>query len=148
MARAYQTSLGTVVVENWLGKDDDEVLYVGYLLDNNGEEKEHSRRQLPRHDRGSEEEMRELRRYCVKCVISCYKIYLAQKKTGNKRRKVSFNDTVQVKLYVKDHKISKADKIREWDEFGKSVRQSGLCSADTQEDLMLDAMTVCNTRRR
>lgn len=142
MARAYNTSLGTVIVENLLDDNHQEVVYLGYLLDRHGEAIEHSHRQLQRHEKGTKAEMRELRRYCVKCVVSCYKCYLAQQPRNKKNKRVSFkSDLVQVRLFARDTKVSREEKVRQWDEFGVAMRNSGLCSPDTKEDLMYDALT-------
>ena len=150
MTRAYNTHFGTVIVENMLGDDDREVLYLGYLLDKHGQAIEHSQRQLQRYDKGTKHEMSMLRRYCVKCVVSCYKVYLAQQGNppSNKKRKiVSFkSDLVQVKLYARDVKVSREEKVRQWNEFGEAMRNSGLCSPDTKEDLMMDAL-MCKLRK-
>ena len=142
MARAYNTIFGTVVVENMLSDSCDEVVYIGYLLDVNGKPNEYSYRQMPRHDKGSESDMRRLRKDCVSCVVSCYKIYLAQQDECRKcPRRVSFKrDLVEVKYYNREEKTSRQDKIREWDEFGKVARCLGLCQPDTQEDLFWDAL--------
>lgn len=148
MARAYNTSIGTVIVENMLDDAHNEVLYSGYLLDANGDAIEHSQRTISRHVKGSEDELRTLRRYCVKCVVSCYKLFLEQQEASacKKRRRVTFNDVIDIKHYVKDTKVSRADKLREWIEFGEDLKKRGLCSPDTPEDLLNDAL-MCKMRR-
>ena len=146
MARAYKTSLGTVVVENLLGENSNEVMYLGCLLDTNGQIIQNSYHQLPRQQRGNQDEMKQLRNLCVKCVVSCYKIYLAQQSVCMKRKRVSFAEVVEIKTFLKDKKVSKKEKLRQWDDFGDTMRTLGLCSYDTPQDLLKDAMS-CKMRR-
>lgn len=146
MARGYKTDMGVVVVKNMLGNDSDDVLYMGYLIDEDGNAIEHSHKQIERHPKGNERQMRRLREYVVECVLSCYRVYLHQHGQCKKKRRVMFSSIITVETYVKDPKVSRVEKIRGWIEFGIQMRQQGLCSPDTAEDLLEDAI-MCKMPR-
>ncbi len=141
MTRGYETDMGLVVVENMLESDSDEVQYVGYLVDKDGNVVEHSHRQLQPRPKRNEHQMRLLRRYVVERVLTCYRLHLHQQGQCNKRRRVMFSNFVKVKKYIKDPKVSREEKVRGWIEFGNQMRQQGLCSPDTTKDLLEDALT-------
>jgi hypothetical protein len=141
MARGYVTEMGTVVVENLLCDEKNEVLYVGYVLNDEGKAIEHSRHQLQVLPKGTEHQMRQLRRFVVDCVISCYRMYLYQQEGSKKRRKVAFSNFARVKKYAKDPKVSRQQKIKEWNEFGDYMRSNGLCTTDSPQDMLDDAKT-------
>lgn len=54
-------------------------------------------------------------------------------------KNVSFYETVEVFYISRNSRCTKAEKIVEWNRFGKDMRAQGLCVNDTLVDIINDA---------
>lgn len=58
---------------------------------------------------------------------------------ANMTKNVSFYETVEVFYISRGTRCTKAEKIVEWNRFGKEIRAQGLCVNDTLIDIVNDA---------